>query len=73
MRFRIQTVTGEIFTSDLMTEKELANLKMTEEEAIAQGQKIFEHFDDLEYLSLEMSGRKRFFNPKNVVWGEIID
>jgi hypothetical protein len=42
------------------------------DEAIAGIEEVFSYWRDANHVAIEIGGRKRFFNPANIVWAEIV-
>lgn len=73
VRIALRTIDGREYLSDAMTAEDLEKMNMTEDEAKEEFERLFQQFSDLTYLSIEVEGRKKYFNPANIVWVELVD
>lgn len=72
MFVQIQTVDGQFFASDPV---ELVDTGMTVQEwdqSLNEVENLLCNFREMDYLSLDIGGRKKFFNPANILWAEVI-
>lgn len=72
MFIQIGTTDGEVYTSDVVS---IQDTGLTPDEfAVEAGnlESMFQNWDDVAHLSLTVGGNTRYFNPRNVVWGEVV-
>lgn len=72
MFVQIQTVDGQFFGSDPI---ELVDTGMNVQEwdqMLAEVEGLLQDWRNMDYLALEIGGRKKFFNPVNILWAELV-
>lgn len=74
MYVQIQTIDGQVFQSD-PTDIVSSGLNPVEwDRAMGELTGILEEIGgDATFLALEIGERTRYFNPKNIVWAEIVN
>lgn len=72
MHIAIETVDGQLFRSD---DFDLATSGLTPEqfdEALEDTTAVFKDWRSADYVSMDIGGRTRYFNPVNVMWAEVV-
>lgn len=72
MFIQIQTVDGQFFASDAV-DMVSSGLGVQEwDELVSDVEDLLGSWRDMDYLALEIGGKKKYFNPVNIIWGEIV-
>jgi hypothetical protein len=69
MNVELQTIDGQFFSSDPFDNEYDVNLTSVADELRG----LFTSWREMDYLSLVIGGRVRYFNPANVLWAEIVN
>ena len=72
MFVQIQTVDGQFFASDPV---ELVDTGLSPQEwdtLLESVEGLMQDWREMDYLALEIGGRKKFFNPANILWAELV-
>lgn len=72
MYVSIQTVDGQVFQSD---EFDMVTSGLTPrefDETMTVIEDILSNWRSAEHIAFDIGGRKRYFNPANVLWAEIV-
>jgi hypothetical protein len=72
MYVQMQTTDGQVFASDPVDWTNLGLSPVEVDEAIAGIEEVFSAWRDANHVAIEIGGRKRYFNPANIVWAEIV-
>jgi hypothetical protein len=72
MFVQLQTVDGQLFRSDDIGIAESGMSLPEFDQAVAGVEEIFRSWRDANYVSIDVGGRTKFFNPVNIVWAEIV-
>jgi hypothetical protein len=72
MYVQLQTIDGQLFASDPVNWDNTGLSPVEVDEAIAGIEEVFSYWREANHVAIEIGGRKRFFNPANVVWAEIV-
>jgi hypothetical protein len=72
MFVQLQTIDGQVFASDPVDWDASGLTPVQVDDAISGIEEVFSYWREANHVSIEIGGRKRFFNPSNIVWAEIV-
>lgn len=77
MKIVVMTVGGQSFESSEITYEDILEESGGDKHAASQMydeiQHMVSHFSTMTYLAVEKDGRKRYFNPANILWTMLAD
>ena len=72
MYVQLQTIEGSVFASDPVDWAQVGLTPPQVDEVLAELEDLLQNWQDAQHIGLEIGGRKRYFNPANVLWAEIV-
>lgn len=72
MFVQVQTVDGQFFGSDPI-EMIDAGVNLAEWDQLIQDvEGLLQDWRNVDFIALEIGGRKKYFNPANIIWAEVV-
>lgn len=72
MFVQIQTADGQFFGSDPVEMIDTGLNVQEWDQLLNEVETLLTNWREMDYLGLEIGGRKKYFNPANILWAEIV-
>lgn len=72
MFVQIQTIDGQLFGSDPVEMLDTGLDVQGWDQLLSDVDGLLQDWRNMDYLGLEIGGRKKYFNPANILWAEMV-